>query len=265
MSNPLISIVCVSLDNPTYLDLMLKGLKRNTVNTFEVLVHGNMVGEEFNAVVEKYKSIVSVYTKSDKNLAISAPANALFKQAKGKYFHFMDDDIYPTPGWDEALLKKVKPDMLYQYLCSVIYSYPTAHPETRGAAFNEHDYGDTPETFQEDAFNLTWKDNRTVLKDTAYYPTEGIFVKRELWEEMGGFNEAIQIGGAGIFMTNMYKKAAREQQPIEYRVVADSCIYHFGHVGSVKSAAKAISKVDGVIRGHFRDTWPKILRLGLVD
>lgn len=265
--SPLISIVCVSLDNPTYLDLMLRGLQKNTVNTFEVLVHGNMAGEEFDAVVEKYKDIISVYTKSDKNLSIAAPANTLFKCAKGKYFQFLDDDTYFAPGWDEALLAKVKPDMMFQLLYPTVTARPGVHHLNKyNFDHNEYNYGETPETFKEDEFNQTWKENRIVLKDTPYYPTGNFFIKKRLWEIVGGYNEDILFGEDGVFIVDVYKKAEQEQQPIEYRIVADSGIYHFGFVGASKPAAQARPQKDGNwIRENLRDVWHKVISLKLKD
>ena len=265
-NDPVISIVCVSLDNPTYLDLMLKGLTKNTVNPFEVLVHGNMATPELDNVAAKHDAIVSVYTHSAQNLSISSRSNILFAQAKGKFFHFMDDDIYPAPGWDEALIAKVKADMLFQHLCSTVYSYPTAHVETKGGAHNEWDYGDSPETFREDDFNATWREHRDVIEDSAYYPTGGYFIKRELFEKMGGLDETIEFGEDGVFLCDLYKTAKKENLPIEFRVVADSCIYHFGHVGAEKPAAKARKRHDGDwVRRNLKESWEAICKMELKD
>lgn len=265
-NDPLISIVCVSLDNPTYLDLMLKGLAKNTVNSFEVLVHGNMATPEFDNVVSKYDSIISVYTSSIYNFSIASRANRLFAQAKGKFFHFMDDDIYPAPGWDEALIAKVKVDMLFQHLCSTVYSYPMAHPETRAGAYNEWDYGDSPETFKEDDFNATWREHRDIIEDSATHPTGGYFIKRELFEEMGGMDESSEFGEDGIFLCGLYTTAKKGNFPIEFRTVADSCIYHFGQVGSAKPAARIRARHDGDwVRRNLKGPWEALCKIELTD
>ena len=277
MNNPLMSIVCVSLNNPEYLDLMLKGLQKNTVNSFEVLVHGNMAGEEFDAVIEKYKDIISVYTKSKENQSIAKPLNDLFSQTKGEILCFMDDDMYLAPGWDEALLRKVKPDMIFQYLCVVSYIHPKYHNVRLGGRSKIHnlfDYGTTAENFREDEFNRTWKERRTILADHSI-PTGNFLVKRELYGLIGGRNEGSNMGGDREFIMDVYDAAIQANQPVEFRSVADSCAYHFNHIGSAKPASKELKYKKprerndqhitqwALARKDPHHTWQKILELPL--
>jgi len=231
MGSPKISIGIVSLDNPKYLDLLLNGLYKNTANSFEVLVHGNSPSEEFNFVVQKWidKGVITLYNQSKENLRIAEPLNRLFAQAKGKYFVFLDDDTYPAPGWDKALLRKVNPEILYQYLTVFPFDYSKT-----ASKYNPAIFGSCVQDFQEDSFNNKWRESRTILEDT-YDVVSNFLIKRELWEKIGGFDPSFRDGEDQDFKANILYTALKEKQPLEFRQVADSCVYHFGGIGRQKA------------------------------
>lgn len=223
MDNPLISIVCVSLNNWEYIDLFLRGLEKNTVNSFEVLIHGNCARSRFSNIVHNNKYVVK-YTKSVNNLHIAEPANKLFKFAKGKYFVVLDDDMYVAPGWDEALLKKVNPSILYQYLTPTIITYDKSSRPN----FNKVNFGTTYDAFREDEFNLKWKETRTILEDSPYV-IENFLITRELWADIEGYSVYYErsAGPSLDLIAMIYFKALNKHYSMEFRQVADSCVYHF--------------------------------------
>jgi GT2 family glycosyltransferase len=110
----LLSIIVVTLDNAKNLDLLLRGLEKNTKFVpFEVLVHCNSVLDLYTnetiKVISKWQEegIVTNLTTSLYNHYVAAPANALARFAHGNYIVFLDDDVYPSPGWDGPLLNAI--------------------------------------------------------------------------------------------------------------------------------------------------------------
>ena len=241
----MISIAIVSLDNVDFLRLLLKGIRRNTTTPYEVLIYGNAAGHppgrrhinppglsiEFVELIAQNRDIISVFIPSDTNDGISTPLNTLFAHAKGEYFVFLDDDMYVAPGWDTAVLQKVNPNILHQYLA--FSQFIAAAPDSQ--YFNTYDFGGNPVQFREEDFNREWEDRRNNIKDHTMLA--GCFcVKRKLWESVGGFWTTMPIYGCDIeFKIHIYKDARAENLPFEFRTVADSCVYHFNN-GSHKKA-----------------------------
>ena len=228
--DPLISIVCVSLNNIDCVELLLRGLERNTYNNFEVLLHGNCVTDEnkvFNGFINKWiaRGIVSHFTKSVDNLVVSKPANALFKRASGKFFVFMDDDVYPAEGWDQKLIEKFDDNYFFQMLTPILF-----HPDTDKSVYNIYRFGDSPRSFDEDRFNNEWLHRRNVTSDKIGGVCGNFLVHRELWQDIGGYDEAFRNGHdvdlkAKIFYRSL--KIANEYP--RFIGVSTSCLYHFAH------------------------------------
>ena len=261
MNTPIISVCCVSLDNPKYVDLLIRGLKRNTVRSFEVLLYINDIGAGWTEVLQKHIDVISVYMKSPFNLGYAKPVNSLLREAHGEFVCFMDDDFYPCPEWDSAVLSKYNVAIPYQYLCPSIIGSPKTPSECLGGPicgyhYSIFDYGTIVETFREDEFNNTWNEVR-VRKDTSY-PTGGWFITRDLQRKLGDFE-----GSEMSLMYKLYNRGIIENQPVEFRTVADFTIYHFGHIG--KSKPNAFEEHGYGDYDSNRTTWDNILALKLPE
>ena len=236
---PKISIVVVSLDNPEYFNLLMLGLAQNTKSPFEVLLHVNVPyrvteWEEVIARWTQYGTLTYV-TRSERNLGPFCPANDLFKQAKGEYFVFMDDDMYPAPGWDIAILKKVNPNIKCQYLSPILFQPIDAADTDADKAYNTKSFGKDIESFDPEVFKAQWKDVRNIVEDT-----QGIcgdfFMKASLWYELGGYDPLFYGKGgdldlkAKVWHLGMVKYGG----VFEFYAVADSCLYHFAHIRNNK-------------------------------
>lgn len=219
----MISIGVVSLNNPQYVGLLIKSLKRNTRSKFEVLLHANMVSpvtNTFTPIIKTHKDIIKVYTTSITNKGYAEPLNDLFLQAKGDYFCFIDDDMYTVSDWDVPLLNAFD-NSLYQYICPTLF-YP---------GFNNKRYGTCIENFEEDNFNNTWKENRDITENSNLI-IGNYMIKRELWEHIGGYDLKPNFFHAAdvLFKAQIFFKAIQEGQVLRGVNCADSCFYHFGNL-----------------------------------
>jgi len=89
----MISIAIVTLNNPEYLDLTIKGLVRNSSEEFELLIHVNeySIQSSIGKVLDKWNNagIISHISISEINQFCAAPLNNLFNNyAQGDYFIF---------------------------------------------------------------------------------------------------------------------------------------------------------------------------------
>lgn len=231
-----LSIVIVSLDNPAYFNLLMYGLVKNTRTPFEVLLHINSPSQEFYDVAMRWilRGDIVKYSESVRNVGVATPANELFANATGDYFVFLDDDVYPAPGWDEALLKKVNPKIKCQYLSPILFQPIDAQTPDAEKAYNLKSFGTTFDTFDDTSFNATWKESRNIMRDTQGV-CGNFFMSASLWQELGGYDATLYRGYDIDLKANVWNHGLLQYGKFEFRAVADSCLYHFAHIGHNKT------------------------------
>ena len=217
-----ISIICPSWDNVDFLGLTIKSIRKHTTTPYEILVHAN----ECSLAMQKYaeQENFEVFTSSTSNLGVAKPVNALVRQATGDIIIYLGDDIYVAPGWDTALLAKFDATIHYQYLTA-----PMFEPQYANVCMNSPmNYGRTPETFQEELFLAEWEDKRKITQDIVS-PWGPPMMSKELWDEIGGFDEGYfpGFGTDPDIVAKIYFAAKKAGKPFEFRGVTDSGMYHF--------------------------------------
>lgn len=198
-----ISILIPTLDNPGFLDYLIKSIKAHTVVDYEILVHQNT---------------------QKNNIGLPKALNLLGKQAQGEFICYLNDDMYVGPGWDKALLAKVNPNIHYQYLTAAMFE-----PRFKNVCMNSPmNYGRYPNEFTKKKFLNEWQTVRKIKEDivSPYCP---IFVTKKLWDEVGGYDEEYFpcFGTDPDFAAKIYFAAQANNMPYEFRAVADCCVYHF--------------------------------------
>ena len=198
-----ISILIPTLDNPEYMRCLLDSIKKYTTVEHEILIH---------------------YNTKENNIGLPKAINELGAQAKGEFICYLNDDMYVGPGWVEALLAKVNPNIHYQYLTAAMFE-----PQHENICMNSPmDYGRHPNEFKEEDFLKEWKDIRRIKEDivSPYCP---IFVTKALWDEVGGYDEEYFpcFGTDPDFAAKIYFAALKKGANYEFRAVADCCVYHF--------------------------------------
>jgi GT2 family glycosyltransferase len=229
----MISIAIVSLNNPEYLDLTLQSIVQNTSGTYEILIHLNSCTSEDKQIVDKWqgKANIAICTTSIENEFCAAPLNRLFNRyAKGEYFIFLDDDIYVAPGWDKALIEAI-PNQKYWWLSPTLYYPKYLHQPAR---FNIQSFGITPKTFNKTAFNQYYLDLRNITEDNKGWISGAGLISREVWNEIGGYDEQFKLGEDVDIKAKIWKAATTAGESYDFRSIADSIVYHFGHSGSSK-------------------------------
>jgi len=217
-----ISILIPTLDNVEYMKIIVPAVRKHTINPYEILVYAN----DLSSKMKEYalKENFDVFEYSHKNEGIAFAVNVLGKQASGDIVFFLNDDMYVAPGWDEALVRKINDNIFYQYLTPCMFEPRWKNP-TMNSPF---DYGRTPETWQEQKFLSEWKNLRLIKEDIVSGSTP-TFVKKELWDKVGGYDEEYWpgFGTDPDLIAKIYFTAKKEGKPYEFRGVADSGVYHF--------------------------------------
>jgi len=246
-----ISVLIPTLNNVQYMDWCLKSLRTNTANSLQILVHGNCCeNADLKKVCDKWS--VDHYQSSVENLGIAVPTNQLAKCADGDIIMYSNDDIYHGINWDTPLLAAINPGIHYQYITPVMFERQYQNPSMNAP----NDFGNTPENFREEEFNTTWKEKRRITKDiiSCWGPP---FMTRELWFEVGGFNELYYPGWGtdSDIVAEIYFRATRQNLPYEFRGVSDSPLYHIQSVGMSKLSAQQSAQYQATSASIFRRRW----------
>lgn len=217
-----ISILIPTLNNIGFMKMAVRSYRNHTVNPHEILVYANAMSPEMKEYAKKEN--FDIFLSSSKNEGIAASTNSLARRATGNIIHYTNDDIYVAPGWDVGLVKKVNHDIFYQYLTACMFERTGNNP-TMNAPF---DYGRNPENWREKDFLAEWWDKRLIKQDIGN-GSGPVFITKELWDSIGGFDEGYYPGLATDpdITAKIYFKAEKEGKSWEFRGVADSGMYHF--------------------------------------
>lgn len=232
-----ISIIITTLDNIEYMKIAIPAYRKHTVNPYEILVHVNKCSSKMKEYGSKENFDVFDYTDGDDGIAKAV--NSLIKQATGDVIFYVADDVYVTPNWDVALIRKLNYNIFYQFL-TVPQFQPlpkVINPRNRSnlttnAPFN---FGRTPETWQEQEFLSKWWDLRQIKEDIIK-GLAPVFGRKELWDKIGGFDEEYWpgFGTDPDLAAKVYFAAKKEGKPYEFRGVADCGMYHFTNITTSK-------------------------------
>jgi len=174
------SVIIPSWKNLACLDLAYRGLKKNSSIDHQILLFFNEFGPEEKAWVAD-KAVD--YDSSAQNLGVCAAVNRAAKQAKTDYICYMNDDMYPLPGWDTAL---------YPYLDISDKIWVSGTPVEPGkanpCAIGYCDYGTSPENFREDDILRDYpRLKRPYNMFSTWTPS---VIPRSSWDAVGGFDES---------------------------------------------------------------------------
>lgn len=221
-----ISILIPTLNNVEHLAHTVNALVTNTRGNYEILIYANAMSEVMEEYLKKAQksNFIDYWTSSEDNDGIAAPTNYLAYRATGDIICYFNDDIYATPGWDLALCKKINSNIYYQYLTAVMFE-PRFNNRCMNAPIN---FGRSVVTFDNYIFNTEWRERRQI-KDDIISPWGPVFITKELWDDIGGFDEKYfpGFGTDPDIVAKIYFKAQENNALCEIRGVADSGLYHF--------------------------------------
>lgn len=212
---PRFSIVIPTWRNLPYLELCLRGLRRNSATEHEVIVFFNEVTTECDAWLAEHKDVKQ--DRAAANLGVCAAVNRATRMATTDYICYLNDDMYPLPGWDSALAQ-------YLGVADTVWLSGTAVEAGKAAAcyIGGHDYGSTPENFRE--AELLREHARIKRPYNLVSTWTPILLSRADWEAVDGFDEAYFPGNGSDpdLAMKMYQHGCRH-----FIGVGSSLVYHF--------------------------------------
>ncbi|GAB4233504.1 MAG: hypothetical protein OHK0028_09330 [Deltaproteobacteria bacterium] len=128
-----------------------------------------------------------VIVRNAENLGFAVACNQGARVSRGRNIVFLNNDTVPQPGWLEALFAASKEEGAD--ICGARLVYPDGRIQHAGVAFNAEGVG-------YHIFNGLPKDHPAVTKRRCFQAVTAacMLVRRELLDELGGFDEGYRNG-----------------------------------------------------------------------
>lgn len=180
--NPLVSIIIPVFNQFAYTYNCLKSIQKNSIGiNYEVIV-GDDNSTDLTKMIEKIVKGIKV-VHNEKNYQFLVNCNKISKLARGKYIVFLNNDTQVQRNWLETLVALMEREPQIGLAGSKLV-YPNGLVQEAGGIV------------WKDATVLQYGNNRQpgeeeliVLREVDYISGASIIIRKELWEDIGGFDE----------------------------------------------------------------------------
>ena len=223
------SIIIPSWNNLALLQLCIRSIRQHSAYAHQIIVHVNDGSDGTLAWVREQGL---THTCSPGNIGICLAVNEAAMHATQDYIMYLNDDMYCCPGWDTALVNKLKQLDTDLFMLSGTMIEPR---DTHNPCVIVRDYGGDVDNFDEarllaelpqlhkaDWYGATWP------------PT---LASKRWWFKVGGYSSEFSPGMSSDndFSMKLWHTGCRI-----FLGVGDSLVYHF----QCKSTGK-VKKNDG--------------------
>lgn len=175
MRKPLVSIVIRTCQRPQILERALNSVQRQIYENIQVVVveDGENTSEEL--IKKKYSKLNCKYVSTGKRVGRAKVGNIGLEMSDGEYINFLDDDDILLENHVEILIERI-----LESKSQVVYSIAEEHQITiKDNKFN----------VRKKLVRYNQQFNRLLLYTFNYLPIQSVMFNRNLFEEMGGFDE----------------------------------------------------------------------------
>ena len=221
---PLVSILVLNHNGKRFLDDLYASLKSSTYPNFQVMLIDNASTDDSVAYTKEHYPSVKVF-ETGVNGGFSLAYNLGFKQAGGKYFLMLNNDVTVEPDWLEPLVEAAENDNSIAALQPKLVSMLDPNDfEYAGASGGFMDVFGFP-FLRGRVFNYLEKDHGQYDDETRIFWTTGaaMFIRAEVLEKTGGLDEE--------FVHHMEEIDLCWRMNLlgyQLKVVPQSKIYHYG-------------------------------------
>lgn len=177
----LVSIIIRTCNRPHILRETLESVRKQTYPNIEVVIAEDGANTAQKMLEEEFADLNIRYDCTGERKGRTVVGNLALSMATGKYLNFLDDDDLLFPEHVEKLvgaLTGAKEKAAY----SIAYESVAKYDEKRRC-------------YKERKRRIRYRQpfNRTYLTFHNYIPIQSIMFSRELYEELGGFDEQLDI------------------------------------------------------------------------
>jgi GT2 family glycosyltransferase len=246
--NPKVSIIIPVHNKFDYTYKCLKSIYDNTnLEEIEIIVADDGSTDETLNIGNYIKNIKVV--RNDTPLGFLKNCNKAAKFAKGDYILFLNNDTQVQPNWLSSLLEVFHQDNKIGLVGSK-FVYPDGRLQEAGGIVwkdaSAWNYGrlDDPE-----------KPEYNYLKEVDYISGACIIIKKDLWQDIGGFDE--RYTPAYYEDTDLAFEVRKRGFKVVYQ--PKSVVVHFEGITHGKETSSGIKKYQDINRNKFFEKWKDIL------
>lgn len=248
VTDPVVSIVIPVHNNWDYTYRCLKSIRENTGDVaYEVIIADDQSDDETINTQNVIKNIR--YLRNDDVLHFVRNCKKAASEAKGRYINFLNNDVVVHPGWLSSLIMVLESDEKAGIVGSKLI-YPDGRlQEAGGIIWNDAtgwNYGklDDPD-----------KSEYNYLKETDYISGASLMVRKELWEQVEGFDE--HFAPAYYEDTDLAFRVRASGYKVIYQPL--SVITHFEGISHGTNEQAGVKKYQAVNRDKFYKRYSNIL------
>lgn len=254
ISLPKVASPKVSVIIPTYNQLehtfnCISSIYENSkFRDYEIIIADDNSSKGTHLLEKSFENLVVLKNKT--NLGFLKNCNNAASHARGEYIVFLNNDTQIQSGWLEELLfvfenfkqagiagsKLVYPNGRLQEAGGILWQ--------DGSAMN-YGNGDNPD-----------KEEYNYIKEADYVSGASIMIKKELWEEIGGFDE--QYSPAYCEDSDLCMEVRKRGYKVIYQPF--SVVVHFEGVSHGTDLEKGVKQYQIINQKNFYDKWHKELQ-----
>jgi len=223
------SIIIPTWNNLALLQLCIRSIRENSAFDHQIIVH---VNDGSDGSLEWIRAQGITHTSSPDNIGICLAVNESAMYATQDYILYLNDDMYCCPGWDTALVNKLKQLDTDLFMLSGTMIEPR---DTKNPCVIVCNYGSDTDSFDEARLlaELT-RHRKSDWLGATWPPT---LVSKRWWFKVGGYSSELSPGMSSDndFSMKLWDAGCRI-----FLGVGDSLVYHF----QCKSTGK-VKKNDG--------------------
>lgn len=218
VTNPVFSILIPTWNNLDYLKLCIEGIRTHSDFSHQIII---IVNEGKDGTLEwvQSQSYLS-YIHSPVNLGICKGMNEGARLATTPFILYMNDDMYPLPGWDRVLLDEVNSLNSDAFFLSSTMIEPV---NTGNNCVVVKNFGTDITTFRKDELLNNYTQLFRNDWNGATWPPN--LMTKKYWEKVGGLSEEYSPGmySDPDLSMKLWQSGVRY-----FKGMGKSLVYHFG-------------------------------------
>ena len=223
------SIIIPSWNNLALLQLCIRSIRQHSAYAHQIIVH---VNDGSDGTLDWIREQGIMHTASPQNIGICLAVNEAAMHATQDYILYLNDDMYCCPGWDAALVNKLKQLDTDLFMLSGTMIEPR---DTHNPCVSVRNYGGDVDNFDEARLLAELSQLHKADWYGATWPPT--LVSKRWWFKVGGYSSEFSPGMSSDndFSMKLWHAGCRI-----FLGVGDSLVYHF----QCKSTGK-VKKNDG--------------------